>query len=341
MRIHTASLPAVTVFALLAAFGGPAAAQRADRQGKEVVDAVCVACHGQGKDGAPRIGDAGAWASRTQQGLTSLTAHAIAGIRKMPAHGGAAGVSDIELQRAIVYMVNHSGGNWVEPTDKSAVQVARTSESIVRSQCAQCHQPGTQGAPRIGDRAAWTPRMAKGLNALVASAVHGHGPMPSRGGMPDLSEDDIRGAIVYMFNYGLPAVQPAPVAVSDPHHQIVSGLDVYFGMMRAEAMRSAQEQGKAGTAGMSIPSGRGYYHLNISIDDNRNQQPVTDAQVVMKVSDGMTVETKELARLSANNAVSYGNFFKFSSGSAYNITTEIRRPGVPGVVVAKFEYKAP
>jgi cytochrome c5 len=340
MRIHTASLPAIVLFAVVASFAVPAAAQRPDRQGKDVVEAVCAACHATGKEGAPRIGDAAAWSARAQQGLTGLTAHAITGIRKMPAHGGAAGVSDVELQRAIVYIVNRSGGNWIEPTDKAAAPVARTSEAIVRSQCAQCHQPGTQGAPRIGDRAAWTPRMAKGLNALVASAVHGHGPMPARGGMPDLTDDDIRGAIVYMFNYGLPAVQPPPVAAADPHHQLVSGLDVYLGMMRAEAMRSAQEQGKT-AAGLSIPSGRGYYHLNISIDDSRNQQPVTDAQVVMKVSDGMTIETKELARLSANNAVSYGNFFKFSSGSAYNITTEIRRPGMPAVAIARFEYKAP
>ena len=68
---------------------------------------------------------------------------------------------------------------------------------------------------------------------------------------------------------------------------------------------------------------------------------MTDAEVTLKVSDGMTVETRTLARLAANNAVSYGNFFKFTSGSAYNITTEIKRPGLPGSVTAKFEFKAP
>jgi hypothetical protein len=39
--------------------------------------------------------------------------------------------------------------------------------------------------------------------------------------------------------------------------------------------------------------------------------------------------------------VSYGNFFRFSSGSAYNITTEIQRPGAASPIVAKFEFKAP
>jgi cytochrome c5 len=339
MRIHTASLPAIALAATLAAFGGPAAAQGPDRPGKEVVDAVCSACHLVGKDGAPRIGDAHAWSARAQQGLSSLTAHAINGIRKMPAHGGAAGVSDLELQRAIVYMVNRSGGTWIEPTDKNATTVARTSEAVVRQQCAQCHQPGTQGAPRIGDRAAWTPRLAKGLPALVASAVHGHGPMPARGGMPDLTDEDIRGAILYMFNFGLPSVQPPPIAMPDPHHQLVAGMDVYFGFKDADALRAAQ--GRPDAPKLDIPGGRGYYHLTVALADSRSHQPVGDAEVTMKVSDGMSEESKSLAPLKANNAVSYGNFFKFSSGTAYNITTEIKRPGVPGTAVAKFEYRAP
>lgn len=333
-----ACLPAVVLFTALAAVSGPADAQRRERAGKEVVDAACGACHLSGKDGAPRIGDAGAWGQRTGQGLTLLTEHALKGIRKMPAHGGSSGVSDLELQRAIVYMVNNSGGRWIEPA--AARTAPLTSEAIVQQQCAACHQSGKDGAPKIGDRPAWTPRFAKGLDRLVASAVHGHGAMPARGGMPDLERDEIRHATLYMFNYGLPAVTPPPPGpAADPHHKLVSGLDVYFGMMRADALRS--QGGKVGGAKVSVPSGRGYYHLNISVEDNRTHAPVTDAQVTMQVSDGMTVEIKTLERLAANNAVSYGNFFKFSSGSSYNITTEIRRANMPAPVTAKFEFKAP
>jgi cytochrome c5 len=334
-----ALLPALVLFALSAGFSGAAQAQRKDRQGKEVVDAVCGACHASGKDGAPRIGDANAWSSRASQGLTALTDHAINGIRKMPAHGGTAGVSDIEIERAITYMVNRSGGNWVEPLGGTAPVAARTSEAIVKGQCAQCPQAGKDGAPRIGDRTAWTPRLAKGLDSLVASAIHGHGPMPARGGMPDLSDQQIRGAILYMFSYGLPAIPPQPpVAAADPHHKLVTGIDVYFGMMRAEAMRAAQ--GTTGGPKVDVPSGSGYYHLNVALADNKSQAPVTDAKVTMQVSDGMTVQSKTLNLVAANNAVSYGNFFRFSSGSAYNITTEIQRPGA-SPVVAKFEFKAP
>jgi len=347
MRIAARSGHALTsafvVFAALLACSGAADAQRKERQGKEVVTAVCGSCHIEGKDNAPKIGDAKAWAGRASQGLTSLTDHAIKGIRNMPAHGGSTGVSDIEIERAIVYMVNESGGRWVEPLGGATPAVLRSSESIVQSACANCHESGQDGAPRIGDRPAWIARLKKGLDNLVASAIHGHGPMPARGGLPGLSDQEIRGAIVYMFNHGMPDIPtPPPASRPDPHHKLVSGTDIYLGMMRAEVIRAAQAQaGKAGAAQVDVPSGKGQYHVTISLSDNKSQVPVTDAEVQVLVSDGMTTERKALGLVTANNTVSYGNYFRFDSGNSYNITAEIRRPGVPGTIEAKFEFKAP
>lgn len=332
-------LSAFALFTALSLVAGSAHAQYKDRQGKEVVDAVCSACHLSGKDHAPRIGDSAAWAPRAAQGLTALTDHAVKGIRSMPAHGGNAGVSDLEIARAITYMVNRSGGHWVEPA--AGAPMARTGESIVREQCTRCHQSGLDGAPKIGDRAAWIPRLRKGLDPLVASAVNGHGPMPSRGGLPGLSDAEIREAIVYMFNYGVPPVPAAaPAAAADPHHRLVAGTDIYLGMMRAESMRAAQE-GAQGAGRLDIPSGKGYYHVNISLADSKSQVPLTDAEVKVRVSDGMTTETHTLALLAANNSVSYGSFYRLSSGNAYRITAEVRRPGVPGTIEARFDFKAP
>ena len=336
-----AALFAFALLTSLSIFVAPAQAQRKERQGKDVVDAVCSACHLPGKDNAPRIGDAKAWSARASQGLTALTDNAVKGIRNMPAHGGNAGVSDIEIERAITYMINQSGGHWVEPAGGATPALVRTGESIVRTQCATCHETGRDGAPKIGDRAAWIPRLKRGLDTLVASAVHGHGPMPSRGGLPDLSDAEIRGAIVYMFTYGVPAVAPpAPVAAVDPHHKVVAGTDVYLGMIRAESMRAAYDNARSNDT-PAIPSGKGYYHVNISLVDSKSQVPVTDAEVTVRVSDGMTSETHTLGLLAANNTVSYGSFYRFSSGSAYNITADIRRPGVPGRFEAKFDFRVP
>ena len=336
------ALPGTAVaFAALGLFIAPADAQRRERSGQEVVDAVCAACHVPGKDKAPKIGDAKAWSARASQGLNALTDHAIKGIRNMPAHGGNSGVSDIEIERAVIYMVNRSGGKWIEPVGGATPAVMRTSEAIVNNQCAKCHQEGLNGAPKIGDRPAWIPRLKNGLDKLVASAIHGHGGMPARGGLPDLSDQEIRGAIVYMFNYGVPEVPPSPPAPAlQPNHKVIAGTDIYLGMISAESLRAAQAAGK-GAAQAEIPSGSGYYHINISLVDNKSQVQITNATVKLKVSDGMRSDTKTLELVAANNAVSYGSFFQLSAGNSYNITAEIRRPGVASEIEAKFAFKAP
>ncbi|HEU5293162.1 MAG TPA: c-type cytochrome [Burkholderiaceae bacterium] len=329
----------VVLALLLLAVAPTADAQRRERSGKEVVDAVCATCHVPGKDKAPKIGDAKAWSARASQGLSALTEHAIKGIRNMPAHGGNPGVSDIEIERAVVYMVNRSGGRWVEPVGGATPAVLRSSEAIVQNQCAKCHRDGVNGAPKIGDRAAWTPRLRQGLDSLVASAIHGHGAMPARGGLPDLSDQEIRGAIIYMFNYGVPEVAaPPPAPPTDPHHKLIADTDVYLGLISADALRAARGKGN-GQA--EIPSGSGYYHINISLVDHKSQVPLTNATVKLKVSDGMRTDTKTLDLVAANNAVSYGGFFQLSSGNSYNIIAAIRRPDVSGDLEARFTYKAP
>jgi cytochrome c5 len=173
-----------------------------ERSGKQVVDAVCAACHATGVNGAPKIGDKNAWAKRASQGLTGLTEHAINGIRQMPAHGGSPNLSDLEIARAIAYMVNQSGGRWVEPVSVKDLSKERSGEQIVQAQCFKCHETGAGGAPKIGDRAAWAPRIKDGLDNTVRSAIRGHGGMPARGGMANLTDTEVRSAIVYMFSKG-------------------------------------------------------------------------------------------------------------------------------------------
>ncbi len=198
LRPGAGTLALISSVVLCVAFG--ANAQVRERSGKEVVDSLCISCHGTGAGGAPRIGDAKAWGARTSRGLTALGKSAAAGVRQMPAHGGNPDLTDIELERAITYMVNQSGGHWTEPTGK--VAAVRTGKSIVEAQCIRCHGTGVGGAPRIGDRAAWLPRAKEGLDVVVRSAIHGHGAMPPRGGMADLTDPEIRSAVVYMVNAG-------------------------------------------------------------------------------------------------------------------------------------------
>ncbi len=192
----------VFVIATLGFSMAQSAQAAADRTGKQVVDATCSACHATGKNGAPKIGDKAAWKKRAELGLTSLTKEAISGIRKMPGHGGDASLTDLEIGRAVTYMVNQSGGKWTEPASPKDMAKERSGRQIVEMQCYKCHETGIGGAPKIGDRQAWIPRVSQGLDNVTRSAIRGHGGMPARGGMADISDTELRDAIAYMLNYG-------------------------------------------------------------------------------------------------------------------------------------------
>jgi cytochrome c5 len=181
----------------------PASAQRSERSGPQVVGEVCAACHRTGARGAPKIGDSKAWAERASQGLSSLTQSALKGIRQMPPHGGNPGLSDGEIARAITHMVNQSGGHWAEPISRTTPAAERSGERIVQAQCIKCHGGGLGGAPKIGDRQAWTARVKPGIDVLVRSAIHGHGGMPARGGMADLTDPEVRNAVTHMVTRSL------------------------------------------------------------------------------------------------------------------------------------------
>jgi c(7)-type cytochrome triheme protein len=91
---------------------------------------------------------------------------------------------------------------------------AQTGKALYDAVCAGCHAAGIIGAPKPGDAEAWKPRLAKGRDALVKSAMNGtpRG-MPPKGGRDDLSEAQIRSAIDYM-TAGIAA--PAAAAKAEP-----------------------------------------------------------------------------------------------------------------------------
>lgn len=87
--------------------------------GAAVYTAACAACHGSGAAGAPKFGDAGAWGPRIAQGYDTVLKHAVEGLRGMPAKGGNADLDNVEVARAVVHMVNASGGKFKEPEIKA------------------------------------------------------------------------------------------------------------------------------------------------------------------------------------------------------------------------------
>jgi cytochrome c5 len=206
-RSGTSSTRRLLALLVASALGGvagvSAGAQPVERSGAQVYEQICSACHASGVNGAPKVGDGKAWALRSEQGLNSLTQHALEGIRNMPPHGGNFKLTDIEIERGITYMVNRSGGHWTEPTSRTRPIADRTGEQIVKQRCVECHGSGKDGAPRIGDKKAWIARVNPGFDSLVRSAINGHGAMPPRGGLANLTDPELRSAIAYMVDQSL------------------------------------------------------------------------------------------------------------------------------------------
>jgi cytochrome c5 len=91
-----------------------AAGVKALKVGSEVYTAQCSACHAAGAAGAPKFGDAGAWAPRIKTGYDALLNSALKGKGVMSAQGGG-DYEDAEIARAVVHMANASGGKFAEP----------------------------------------------------------------------------------------------------------------------------------------------------------------------------------------------------------------------------------
>jgi cytochrome c5 len=196
-------------------FADAAAGPRAAKSGEEVYKAVCSACHGTGAAGAWKFGDKAAWAPHIKEGLDALAKNAINGIRAMPPRGGNPDLSDLEVTRAVAYLANAAGANFKEPAAPAAQPAAsadRTGEQIVQAGCSNCHLTGEGGAPKIGDRAAWSKRISAGIDKVTASAIRGHGGMPARGGFANLTDPEMKKAILYMFDAGGGKLVPAAAA---------------------------------------------------------------------------------------------------------------------------------
>ena len=92
---------------------------------------------------------------------------------------------------------------------------APNGKAIYDSACSACHATGAAGAPKLGDVAAWAPRLKAGAAVMLANATKGKGVMPPRGGNPSLSDADMQAVVNYMIGQSggaAKAATPAPIA---------------------------------------------------------------------------------------------------------------------------------
>lgn len=79
-----------------------------------------------------------------------------------------------------------------------AAATAREPAQIYQTFCSACHNSGVGGAPKLGDAAAWEPRVAKGMDVVYQNAWNGIGAMPPRGICMDCSEEELRATVDYI-----------------------------------------------------------------------------------------------------------------------------------------------
>jgi cytochrome c5 len=200
-------------------------ANRPLKAGNEVYAAQCAACHATGAAGAPKFGDAAAWAPRIKTGFAGLWDAALKGKGAMAAQGGG-DFEDTEIGKAVAYMANAAGAKFADPqkpvaapvaaadagpsadvvaalaaANKSAAPAAAGSAipALYTQTCVVCHGTGVAGAPKLGDKAAWGPRLAAGVDGITAIAIKGMGAMPPRGGST-ASDAEIKAVVQYMVN---------------------------------------------------------------------------------------------------------------------------------------------
>lgn len=189
--------------------GGAAASAAGPRSGAEIFNSVCMACHATGAAGAPKVGDKAAWQPRFAQGLDTLLQHATNGLRAMPPKGTCADCSEEELKGAIVHMLTETGFKVAAASAAPAAAAAPAASAsadagkgkqIFDSTCMACHATGAAGAPKVGDKAAWAPRIAQGMDTLLNHAINGIRAMPPKGTCMTCSDADLKDAIEYMVS---------------------------------------------------------------------------------------------------------------------------------------------
>ena len=125
---------------------------------------------------------------------------------KKPAAGA------VNMEKSVAARIQKIGAVEIRDANRQL----KAGEEVFKAQCTACHTSGAAGAPKVGDTAAWAPRLKTGYDALLNSALKGKGAMGAQGG-GDLESLEIGRAVVYMANAsGGKLDEPKAPATAEP-----------------------------------------------------------------------------------------------------------------------------
>ena len=107
---------------------------------------------------------------------------------------------------ARVAIAGQDNSSLAPPAAAATAAADLSGEQVYNQACVACHGAGVAGAPKLGDKAAWAPRIAQGMDTLHAHALQGYqgkaGYMPPKGGRTDLSDQSILNGVDYIIAAG-------------------------------------------------------------------------------------------------------------------------------------------
>lgn len=130
--------------------------------------------------------------------------------------------TDPNAARQVAARIAPAGGVYAGNTGRAAMEAAQAAaakaaaaqvayggttdgKTIYDNLCTSCHTAGINGAPKLGNKSMWAPRIAEGIDTLVQHAINGyHGPdgntMPAKGGNPALTDAQVKAAVSWIVS---------------------------------------------------------------------------------------------------------------------------------------------
>ncbi len=123
-------------------------------------------------------------------------------------------------------------------------------------------------------------------------------------------------------------------------YKVADGMTIYYAVIPAEMLRSYAKDSPEAIAHERIPRGKKAHHLMVALFEGESMERIKDARVTVRIREtGLGWTKKRLEPMTLNDALTYCNYFTFSSHALYTVVIEVRRPGSPAVVMTEFEYR--
>jgi cytochrome c5/cytochrome c553 len=167
-------------------------------------EGYCAACHAMGSAGAPKFGNKDDWTAVLKKyPIATVYLNAIKGINGMPAKGTCTSCSDDEIKLTVNYMMKGDGeSSAAGPTMQLPKPLTpEQGKDVYEHQCSSCHTSGSNGAPKMGDYAAWTPILQQDFVTIYRNVTGNHSGHPPHAGCTSACTDaEVKAALEYLLD---------------------------------------------------------------------------------------------------------------------------------------------